>query len=66
MVVGTVRYVSVPPTVYAQLIIVAPMALITAAGGIVTAWDGGPAEGGGTVLAAATPALHAAAMELLA
>ena len=46
--------------------IVAPMALITAAGGIVTAWDGGPAEGGGTVLAAATPALHAAAMELLA
>lgn len=46
--------------------IVAPMALIEAAGGIVTAWDGGPAEGGGRVLAAASPALHAAAMELLA
>lgn len=46
--------------------IVAPMAVIGAAGGIVTAWDGGPAQGGGRVLAAATPALHRAAMELLA
>ncbi|MRX51567.1 histidinol-phosphatase [Paracoccus sp. S-4012] len=46
--------------------IVAPMAVILAAGGIVTAWDGGPAQGGGRVIAAATPELHRAAMELLA
>ena len=46
--------------------IVAPMAVIRAAGGIVTDWQGGPAQGGGRILAAATPELHAAAMELLA
>ncbi len=39
--------------------------VITGAGGIVTAWDGGPAEQGGDCIAAATPELHAAAMELL-
>ena len=42
-----------------------PIALIRGAGGIVTDWAGGPAHGGGRVLAAATPALHAAAMKLL-
>ena len=46
--------------------IVAPIAVIEAAGGIVTDWQGGPAQGGGRVLAAATPELHAAAMALLA
>jgi histidinol phosphatase-like enzyme (inositol monophosphatase family) len=40
--------------------------LIVNAGGVVTTWDGGPAEAGGNCLAAATPALHAAARALLA
>ena len=40
--------------------------IIEAAGGVVTTWDGGPVHGGGRVLAAATPALHAQAMEMLA
>jgi histidinol phosphatase-like enzyme (inositol monophosphatase family) len=43
----------------------APLAVIEAAGGIVTNWQGGPAQEGGQVLAAATPELHAAAMALL-
>lgn len=43
----------------------APIALIEAAGGIVTNWQGGPAHEGGQVLAAADAALHGAAMELL-
>ena len=43
----------------------APIAVIEAAGGIVTQWDGSPAHDGGTTLAAATPDLHAAAMALL-
>ena len=46
--------------------IVGPAGLIEAAGGIVTGWDGGSALGGGRVVAAATPALHRAAMALLA
>lgn len=45
--------------------IAAPMALVEAAGGIVTAWDGGPAEHGGRVIAAGCPAVHAAALQLL-
>ncbi|WGH77809.1 histidinol-phosphatase [Jannaschia ovalis] len=45
--------------------ICAPIAVIEAAGGIVTDWQGGPAHDGGTALAAATPELHAAAMDLL-
>src|SRR5690606_37200592 len=45
---------------------IAPLVpLIVNAGGIVTAWDGGPAEAGGNCVAAATPELHAAALELL-
>ncbi len=44
----------------------APIALVQAAGGIVTDWQGGPAHHGGTALAAATPELHAAALALLA
>lgn len=45
--------------------ITAPIAVIKAAGGIVTNWQGGPAHEGGQVLAAATPELHAAALTLL-
>ncbi|RMD95232.1 MAG: inositol monophosphatase family protein [Alphaproteobacteria bacterium] len=44
----------------------APIAVIEAAGGIVTDWQGGPAHEGGRVLAAANRSLHAAALELLA
>ncbi len=43
----------------------APIAVIEAAGGIVTDWQGKPVHEGGRVLAAATPELHRAAMELL-
>ena len=44
----------------------APIAVVTAAGGVATAWDGGPAHEGGRLLAAANPALHTVALELLA
>ena len=43
----------------------APIAVIEAAGGIVTDWEGGPAHHGGRCLAAANPALHRAALDLL-
>ena len=43
----------------------APIAVIEAAGGVVTDWQGGSAAQGGRVLAAANPALHAAALEIL-
>lgn len=43
-----------------------PQAVIEAAGGIVTDWSGGPAEGGGQVIAAGDARVHAAALELLA
>ncbi|MGR3503926.1 histidinol-phosphatase [Pseudaestuariivita sp.] len=43
----------------------APIAVIEAAGGIVTTWTGGKAHNGGTALAASSPELHAAAMALL-
>lgn len=46
--------------------IAAPIAVIAAAGGVVTDWRGGPAHHGGQVLAAASPALHRAAMDALA
>ena len=39
--------------------------LIENAGGVVTTWDGGPAEQGGNCVAAATPELHAAALAAL-
>lgn len=44
----------------------APIAVIEAAGGIVTDWEGGKVHDGGRALAAATPELHAAAMARLA
>ncbi len=43
----------------------APIAVIEAAGGIVTNWQGGPVHDGGQVLAASCRALHAEAMALL-
>lgn len=43
----------------------APIAVIEAAGGIVTDWSGGPAHQGGRALAAANERLHAEALELL-
>lgn len=46
--------------------VAAPIAVVRAAGGLATAWDGGPAEGGGRMLAAANAAIHAEAMALLA
>ena len=43
----------------------APIAVITAAGGIVTDWEGRPAQDGGRVLAAANAETHAEALRLL-
>ncbi|MBB97107.1 MAG: histidinol-phosphatase [Rhodobacteraceae bacterium] len=43
----------------------APIAVIEAAGGVVTDWEGGPVHQGGRALAAANPALHAAALDRL-
>jgi histidinol phosphatase-like enzyme (inositol monophosphatase family) len=43
-----------------------PQAVVEAAGGIVTSWDGGPAHTGGRVIAAGDRAVHAAALEVLA
>ncbi|MFT4013042.1 MAG: histidinol-phosphatase [Paracoccus sp. (in: a-proteobacteria)] len=45
--------------------VVAPIAVVQAAGGIVTDWQGRPAHHGGRILAAASPELHAQALELL-
>ncbi len=45
--------------------IVALIPIIEQAGGIVTQRDGGPAEKGGDIVAAASPALHQAALELI-
>jgi histidinol phosphatase-like enzyme (inositol monophosphatase family) len=45
--------------------IVALIPIIEKAGGVITTFDGGPAEKGGDILAAATPELHAAAMTAL-
>ncbi len=43
----------------------APIAVIEAAGGIVTDWEGRPCHDGGRVLAAANPEVHARALALL-
>ncbi|NKX44393.1 histidinol-phosphatase [Roseibacterium sp. KMU-115] len=45
--------------------ICAPIAVIEAAGGVVTDWRGRPVHGGGRALAAANPEIHAAALALL-
>jgi myo-inositol-1(or 4)-monophosphatase len=39
--------------------------IITGAGGIITTWDGKPAQGGGRIIAAGDPRVHKAAMQLL-
>lgn len=44
----------------------APIAVVQAAGGVVTDWTGAPAHQGGRIVAAASPELHAQALELLA
>lgn len=46
--------------------IAALIPIIEQAGGRVTTWDGGPADQGGDVVAAATPELHAAALKRIA
>lgn len=43
----------------------APIAVIEAAGGVVTNWQGGPVHEGGQVLAAANATLHARALDFL-
>lgn len=43
----------------------APIAVIEAAGGVVTDWRGRPVHNGGRALAAANPAIHAAALAIL-
>ena len=45
--------------------IVALIPIIEAAGGMITDWNGGPAEHGGEIVAAATPGLHEAALKVL-
>ncbi len=45
--------------------VMAPIAVIEAAGGIVTDWQGGPVHQGGRVLAAANSEVHAAALAVL-
>jgi len=43
----------------------APIAVVSAAGGVVTDWTGGPVHQGGRCLAAANPDLHAQALAIL-
>ncbi|WP_274425839.1 histidinol-phosphatase [Chelativorans sp. YIM 93263] len=45
--------------------IVALIPLVEQAGGVITTWDGARAESGGDIVAAATPELHARALEYL-
>lgn len=45
--------------------VAAPIAVIEAAGGVVTGWTGGPAHDGGRVVAAANPEIHAEALAIL-
>jgi fructose-1,6-bisphosphatase/inositol monophosphatase family enzyme len=39
--------------------------LIEQAGGVITTWNGGRAEGGGNIIAAGSKVLHGKAMEIL-
>ncbi|MGO4712357.1 histidinol-phosphatase [Bradyrhizobium sp. 2TAF24] len=45
--------------------IAALVPIITGAGGIVTTWDGGPAQNGGRIVAAGDPRVHEAALKIL-
>ena len=46
--------------------IVALIPIIERAGGRITTWDGGPAEGGGRIVAAGDPRLHEAVLAMIA
>jgi histidinol-phosphatase len=46
--------------------IAALIPIITGAGGIITNWEGNPAQSGGRIIAAGDPRVHEAAMKLLA
>ena len=39
--------------------------IITGAGGVITTWEGGPAQGGGRIVAAGDPRVHEAALKML-
>ena len=39
--------------------------IITGAGGVVTTWENGPAQGGGRIVAAGDKRVHQAALEML-
>lgn len=45
--------------------VIALVPIIEQAGGVITTWDGGPAEQAGSIVAAASPQLHEAAMKML-
>jgi fructose-1,6-bisphosphatase/inositol monophosphatase family enzyme len=45
--------------------VAAPIAVVQAAGGLMTDWQGRPCPQGGQVIAAANAEIHAAALELL-
>jgi myo-inositol-1(or 4)-monophosphatase len=45
--------------------IVALIPIVEGAGGVITTWDGGPAQGGGRIIAAGDPRIHAAALSIL-
>ena len=45
--------------------IAALIPIITGAGGVVTNWEGNPAQSGGRIVAAGDPRVHEAAMKLL-
>ncbi len=45
--------------------IAALIPIVTGAGGIVTTWEGEPAQRGGRIIAAGDPRIHEAAMKLL-
>jgi myo-inositol-1(or 4)-monophosphatase len=45
--------------------IAALIPIITGAGGVISTWDGGPAQNGGRIVAAGDPRVHEAALKLL-
>lgn len=45
--------------------IVALIPIVEGAGGVITTWDGGPAQAGGRIVAAGDPRVHAAALSIL-
>jgi len=45
--------------------IVALIPIIEGAGGVITTWDGGPAQAGGRIVAAGDPRIHATTLSIL-